>query len=210
MRFTRRQEAATAVYEPRTDVLRVLTVCTGNICRSPVAARLLTVGLATRLPPGEATRVRVTSAGTSAVVGAPIDHLAEHTLVARGVPIVPHKGHQLSESDLINADLILAMTPSHARQCIRLNPECAPRVHTLRGAGILLTGQRAAGPSATDVVARGRAVVNHLAAQKAGLHPEADLEVADPVGLPLEAFERTASVIAAALVPLIDILAPAR
>lgn len=206
----RRQEAATVVYQPRTDVFRVLMVCTGNICRSPVAARLLTVGLATRLPAGEASRVRITSAGTSAVVGAPIDRLAEHTLVARGVPIVPHKGKQLEESDLVNADLILAMTPSHARQCIRLSSECAPRVHTLRGAGLLLTGQRAAGPSAMDVVARGRAIVNHLAAQKAGLPAEADLDVADPVGLPLEAFERTATVIANALTPLIEILAPAR
>ncbi len=198
------------MYQPRTDMFRVLTVCTGNICRSPVAARLLTVGLGTRLPPAEATRVKVASAGTSAVVGAPIDRLAEHTLIARGVPVVPHKGHQLGEDDRVNADLILAMTPSHARQCIRLNPECAPRVHTLRGAGLLLTGQRAAGPSAMDVVARGRAVVNHLAAQKAALPAEADLEVADPVGLPLEAFERTAAVIASSLAPLIEILAPAR
>lgn len=198
------------MYEPRTDVLRVLTVCTGNICRSPVAARLLTVGLATRLPAGEVSRVRIASAGTAAVVGAPIDRLAEHTLVARGVPTVPHKGRQLDENDLIGSDLILAMTPSHARQCIRLNPECAPRVHTLRGAGMLLAGQRAAGPSAMDVVARGRAVVNHLAAQKASLPAHADLEVADPVGLPLEAFERTASVIAASLTPLIEILAPPR
>ena len=206
----RRQEAYTDVYEPRTDTFRVLTVCTGNICRSPVAARLLTVGLATRLPAAEATRVRISSAGTAAVVGAPIDRLAEHTLISRGVPVVPHKGRQLEERDLVNSDLILAMTPSHARQCIRLNSECAPRVHTLRGAGLLLTGQRAAGPSAMDVVARGRAVVNHLAAQKAALPAEADLEVADPVGLPLEAFERTATVIANALVPLIEILAPGR
>jgi protein-tyrosine phosphatase len=198
------------VYQPRTDVFRVLMVCTGNICRSPVAARMLTVGLATRLPSTEAIRVKVSSAGTSAVVGAPIDRLAEHTLTARGVPVAPHKGRQLDEADLINSDLILAMTPSHARQCIRLNPECAPRVHTLRGAGLLLLGQRAAGPSALDVVARGRAVVNHLASQKAAIPVSADLEVADPVGLPLEAFERTATVIVTALAPLVEILAPAR
>jgi protein-tyrosine phosphatase len=195
-------------YQPRTDVFRVVTVCTGNICRSPVAARLLAVGLGQRLPPAEATRVKIISAGTAAVAGAPIDRLAEHTLTARGVPLQPHRGHQLVVEDLVNSDLILTMTPSHARSCIRLDPDCAPRVHTLRGAGLLLQGQRAAGPSAGDVVARGRAVVNHLAAQKAGLPENADLEVADPVGLPLEAFERAAAVIAASLQPLIEVLAP--
>ena len=52
--------------------VRILTVCTGNICRSPVAERLLQAGLDQVLPGG----FEVPSAGTRAMVGDPIQPLS--------------------------------------------------------------------------------------------------------------------------------------
>jgi len=47
------------------DYIRILTVCTGNICRSPAAERLLAAGLG--------DTAQVTSAGTGALPGYPMD-----------------------------------------------------------------------------------------------------------------------------------------
>ncbi|MEO8284563.1 MAG: hypothetical protein ABI568_14370, partial [Pseudarthrobacter sp.] len=52
--------------------IRILTVCTGNICRSPVAERLLQAGLE-QVKPGA---FRVRSAGTRAMVGDPVQPLS--------------------------------------------------------------------------------------------------------------------------------------
>src|SRR6476620_12469959 len=53
---------------PDAAPVRILTVCTGNICRSPVAERLLQAGL-DRMKPGA---FEVESAGTRAMVGQPV------------------------------------------------------------------------------------------------------------------------------------------
>ena len=50
----------------------VLVVCLGNVCRSPLAERVLRLRLA-ELPDGPAGTVRVSSAGIRALVGAPMD-----------------------------------------------------------------------------------------------------------------------------------------
>ena len=52
--------------------VRILTVCTGNICRSPVAERLLQAGLNQAVPGGFV----VASAGTRAMVGEPMQPIS--------------------------------------------------------------------------------------------------------------------------------------
>ena len=60
---------------------RVLVVCTGNICRSPMAEHLLRAGLAARGVEG----VEVSSAGTHGLVGEPVQQHASAVLTERGI-----------------------------------------------------------------------------------------------------------------------------
>jgi protein-tyrosine phosphatase len=79
----------------------VLMVCEGNVCRSPVAAALLAHELAD---------VEVTSAGTAALVGAPVDAVIGELAQAHGIALDSHVARQLDASLVRDADLILTMT----------------------------------------------------------------------------------------------------
>nr|WP_281373712.1 low molecular weight protein-tyrosine-phosphatase [Haloechinothrix aidingensis] len=86
-------------------------VCSGNICRSPMAAMVLTEHLRRA---GLAERVRVTSAGTGPWhVGEPADPRAAETLRRNGYP-VEHVAAQVDHEHLA-ADLLLAADSGHLR-----------------------------------------------------------------------------------------------
>lgn len=98
---------------------RVMTVCTGNICRSPMAEivlrdRLDAVGLG--------DRVVVDSSGISDEEhGRPVDRRARDVLAAHGYPVGDgHRARQVRATDLPARDLVLAMTAQHARALRRL------------------------------------------------------------------------------------------
>lgn len=93
------------------DPLHVTFVCTGNICRSPMAEKMFAHQIEQR---GLADAVRVTSAGTGGWhIGAPADERAGHTLQAHGYPTA-HAAAQLDD-DHLSADLVLAMGRNHQR-----------------------------------------------------------------------------------------------
>ena len=79
----------------------VLMVCEGNVCRSPLAAALL----AERSP-----HLEVMSAGTSAMVGAPVDAVIGELAREHGIALDSHVARQLDASLLNAFDLILTMT----------------------------------------------------------------------------------------------------
>lgn len=112
-------------------VFRILCVCTGNVCRSPAAERLL----ASALGP----TVIVSSAGTGALVGQPIsppmdDHIRRHGGESGGFA-----ARQLSESMVSEADLVLALTRQHRRAVVELAPSAVQRCFTLREYARLLS-----------------------------------------------------------------------
>jgi protein-tyrosine phosphatase len=99
---------------------RVMTVCTGNICRSPMAeivlrSRFEAAGL----------DVEVDSTGISDEEhGNPVDRRARSVLAKHGYPTGEgHHARQVSASDLLSRDLVLAMTSQHARALQRLGGE---------------------------------------------------------------------------------------
>lgn len=101
------------------DPYRVMTVCTGNICRSPMAAivlrdRLDAAGL------GEV--VDIDSAGVSdEETGNPVDRRARRVLAEHGYPTGDgHRARQITAADIASHDLVLAMTANHARALRRL------------------------------------------------------------------------------------------
>jgi len=116
----------------------VLVVCTGNICRSPLAELLLRKELAQR------TVLRVTSAGTRAVVDSPMDPTSRE--IAEGLGIVEgikeHRAQQLQASLAEGADLILTMTREQRREVVQLTPRSTKKAFTLREFARLATATK--------------------------------------------------------------------
>jgi protein-tyrosine phosphatase len=104
--------------------VRVLFVCTGNICRSPTAE-----GVFRRMVEREglADRIETESAGTGDWhVGDPPDARACAAAAARGYDLEPLRASQVSEEDFRRFDLIVAMDRGHLRALERLRPDGAP------------------------------------------------------------------------------------
>jgi protein-tyrosine phosphatase len=85
---------------------RVLVVCVGNICRSPMAEFLFRERI-------RRTGVVVESAGLSALVGNPIDPMAAAVLAEHGIRADTHVARQVSVDMLSAADIVLAMDKRH-------------------------------------------------------------------------------------------------
>ena len=113
-------------------MFQVLLICTGNTCRSPMAEGILR----SLLPPDIADRAHVTSAGTSAIEGAPATPLAIQTCAENGIDISTHRSAGLTTQLLRESDLILGMEPHHVDLARELAPDAAGRSHliTERGA----------------------------------------------------------------------------
>lgn len=99
--------------------VRVCFVCTGNICRSPVAAAVLaSVAAETALPDGRvlADVLDVTSAGTGSWhAGGPMDPRALGALAARGYPNPRHVARQFERSWFAELDLVVGLARRHTQ-----------------------------------------------------------------------------------------------
>lgn len=105
----------------------ILTVCSGNICRSPLAEQLLRVGLA------GVDGVSVASAGTIAMVGDGMPPEAQALSVRFGATdATAHVSRQLDEQLIRDADLVLGMSREHRRAVVELVPAATRRTFTLR------------------------------------------------------------------------------
>ncbi len=104
---------------------RILMVCMGNVCRSPMAQALLASRLAAR--PG----IRVSSAGVAALVGRPADPTAQQLMRQRGLDISEHRARQLTAELAVAHDLVLAMDEDVKRRVEQLVPDALGRVHRI-------------------------------------------------------------------------------
>ncbi|ACC41735.1 MULTISPECIES: low molecular weight protein-tyrosine-phosphatase [Mycobacterium ulcerans group] len=101
------------------STLHVTFVCTGNICRSPMAEKMFAHQLRER---GLGEAVRVTSAGTGNWhVGNRADERARQVLHSHGYP-TDHCAAQVG-TDHLEADLVIALGRNHARQLRQLGVE---------------------------------------------------------------------------------------
>ncbi|MDB4240796.1 low molecular weight phosphotyrosine protein phosphatase [Yoonia sp.] len=102
--------------------MKILTVCVGNICRSPVAEAILSE----KLPDYE-----VASAGIGALVGSDVDPVAREVAEAAGVVFGDHAARQFTRGIGEQHDLILVLEGGHKREIERIAPELSGRVMRL-------------------------------------------------------------------------------
>lgn len=107
--------------------MRVIFVCTGNVCRSPLAEGYLRALLKERGLDG----LEVSSAGVAALVGAPAFECAVDVARRFRFDISDHRAQQLTPAMIENADKILCMEAWQASAVIEMNPKQIDRVALL-------------------------------------------------------------------------------
>ncbi|KQZ90121.1 hypothetical protein ASD62_13240 [Phycicoccus sp. Root563] len=179
---------------------RILTVCTGNICRSPFLERALQAELDRSWGVGA---VEVASAGTGALAGHPMEPQARDRLEAAGYSADGFVARHLEEDLVAGADLVLTANRAHIGRVTTLHPRVLRRVFAFREFAHLLSAVPADalyGPvgSAREHVAR----ATRLASAERGMgSPLSDDEadVVDPYRRAPEVFDAMAAQVMDAL-----------
>jgi protein-tyrosine phosphatase len=202
----------------------ILHVCMGNICRSPMAERLLTKAVRDRLD--WATRERPIaglveqallyshSAGTGGWhAGEEMNPPAARQVSSRGGDPDGFAARRLLPEHIDGADLVLTATADQQDYVTALRPDAAPRTFVLGQFGRLLAAvDRAALPAADltpeAVYARGVALVEAVDTARDGAPPLPGDDLDDPWGRGDQTFSRVADEIDDAVVPLAGLLLP--
>jgi protein-tyrosine phosphatase len=163
----------------------ILVVCTGNVCRSPIAEGMLRAALVRRVG-DDAPDVR--SAGTIGWEGTGAMPESIEAAAERGLDISSHIARRLVPAFLDHADLIIAMAQEHREEIDRAHPKVSERTFTLKELTRLVEGLPE--PSDRDLAVRVQAAASLRSTGFEG--NELDEDISDPLGLPLESYRAIA------------------
>ncbi len=167
----------------------ILVVCTGNICRSPIAEGLLRKALTSRF--GERAP-SVSSAGIWGVVGSDATPEAVAAAEERGVDIRNHVARGVSGMPPIDDDLVLGMAREHREALVDLDERLRDRAFTLKEFVRLVESLPPAVDGDPSVSLRER-VAEAAAARADGFQGNPhDEDVVDPLGLPMQSYRAVA------------------
>jgi len=127
--------------------VKILFVCSGNTCRSPIAEAITRRLLAD----AGRTDIEVSSAGTNAWDGSPASDGALLVGMERGLDLSEHRSRQLTPQIVAESDLILVMAPSHLARVKELDPKA--NVHLLSGFSSGTEGHAVQDPFGGDLTA---------------------------------------------------------
>ncbi len=168
-------------------------VCTGNICRSPMAEVMLREELARR----GCRDIEVASAGTWAGFGNPAQPEALEVLRDRGIEFDDHRSRPVDPAELAEADLVVAMTSVHARELREVAKDVGTKMILMKE----LAEMEVEECPSTEATARLQTLL------RAGRpEPRRALDLDDPMGLPVFAYERAAGEIEIGVRRLADLL----
>lgn len=112
-----------------------LFVCSGNTCRSPMAAAIANAEIAARLRVSidalQTVNARAMSAGVSARVGEPLTAEAQDALRSLSVPFAPHAARNLTPELAQEAEIIFCMTRAQRETLVKMLPAVANKTHCL-------------------------------------------------------------------------------
>jgi protein-tyrosine phosphatase len=184
-------------------VLTFLFVCTGNICRSPLADVFM-ADRSRRLLGGA---VRVRSAGIAA--GRYLSHETIETAREKGLDAGSLRPTQLTADLLREADLVVTMTRDHAAEVLDVAPEAAEKTFALKELTGLLASLPPPKPSPERESVLARIAEAHRRRASGTVAAPAE-DVLDPLGLPMEIYREVAAEIEAGVDDLVRGLFGAR
>jgi protein-tyrosine phosphatase len=192
----------------------------GNICRSPMAERLLTLAVRDRLTrrgvdPARADELLHShSAGTGGWhAGEEMNPPAARQVTSRGGDVAGFAARKLRSDHIDAADLVLTATADQQEYVVALRPDAADRTFVLGEFGRLLGAVDAAGLPPAEatpdaVYARGVALVAAAHAARQGAGPLSTDDLDDPWGRGDQCFSRVADEIEETVQPLAATLLP--
>ncbi|MDP9343569.1 MAG: protein-tyrosine-phosphatase [Actinomycetota bacterium] len=168
----------------------ILVVCTGNVCRSPMAEGFLLRLLGQRrLRAG----IQVSSVGIAGLRGSGPMPESIAAAAERGADISQHVARRLDPRDVRKADLVLTMTGGHRDRVLDMVPEAAAQTFTLKELVRLLEAlpsPASPGPPGDRLRARVRQAADLRRTGFEG-NPH-DEDVADPMGMPQQTYDAVA------------------
>ncbi|MGY1624197.1 hypothetical protein ACI789_18520 [Geodermatophilus sp. SYSU D00965] len=185
--------------------MRLLFVCTGNICRSPLAERLAVSWAEQSMGAGAAT-VHIRSAGTDGLDGKPMDKRSAAALTELGGDPTGFTAQTVHPRMVDEADLVLTMTRRHRRVLLADAPRAMRRTFTLPEAADLLRTADLRGLVELPLHLRARELAARLNDGRARRRGHESDDVFDPIGESSAVHKQVADRIARKLRPLADVL----
>ncbi|WP_202565986.1 low molecular weight phosphatase family protein [Agreia sp. COWG] len=185
-----------------TDVFVVLFVCTGNICRSPLAEHIFRSQISSI-----SDVVYTHSAGTHALVGRPMTAEAAALSVALGADPSRHTAADLTLPMVQRADLILVASREHRSATVSMMPRASRKTFTIREFERLLGTHAERVPESVVIPGdRSREALTNFVADVASMRglsrnvpSPGDDDIVDPYRQPQDVYDKAASLILSAI-----------